>query len=450
MRDRDEAPANIMETTQPPTSPLTALLQARCPLERTRRTRRARSAAAAAVVATALLFFGCSSNESGDETPTVTVQVAAAQNETIQSQVTADAILYPRDQASIVPKISAPVRKFYVDRGSKVHAGQLLAELENRDLAGALTENEGGYQQAEANYQTALQSATQNLKLAKEQLDAQQKLYDNRQNLFAQGAVSAKDVEDARISLTQAQNQYDLAQKQFDLKAAEGQLTAAKGRDASAEAQLSYTKITSPIDGVVTDRPIYPGEMAPSGSPILTVMDSSQVIARAHVSQQEAAQLKVGDAATISISSQSEEVPGKVTLVSPALDPNSTTVEVWVQAANPGERLRPGSSVRISIVAKIVPHAIVIPAVALLTDTDGTTSVILLNSENKPEQQKVKVGIRNADDVQITDGVKQGDRVVTVGAFELNSEDPDVLAKTKIQIQAANAPDTSDDKSDDK
>lgn len=411
-----------------------------------RRTQRPLFILASAVFTTALLLCACSSKDAGDASPTVTVQVATAANGSIQSVVSADATLYPRDQAAIVPKISAPVKKFYVDRSSKVRAGQLLAELENRDLAGAVTENEGGYQQAEANYQTAVQSATQNLNLAKQQLDAEQKVYDGRENLFKQGAVSAKDVEDARIALTQAQNQFDLAQKQFDLKAAEGQLTAAKGRNANAEAQLSYTKITSPIDGVVTDRPVYSGEMPPSGSPILTVMDLSRVTARAHLSQQEAAQLHVGDEATISSPAQTEDVPGKVTLVSPALDANSTTVEIWVEAANPGERLRPGSSVRVTITAKTVPHAIVIPAVALLTDTDGTSTVILLDSNNKPKQQKVKLGVRNGDDVQITDGVKAGDRVVTVGAFELNSEDPDVLAKTTIQVQAPSAPDMGDAK----
>lgn len=412
----------------------------------TRRAQRPLTILVCAVFTAGLSLCACSSKDAGDAAPTVTVQVAAAVSGPIQSVVSADATLYPRDQAAIVPKISAPVKKFYVDRGSKVRAGQLLAELENQDLAGAVTENQGGYQQAEANYQTAVQSATQNLNLAKEQLDAQQKVYDGRENLFKQGAVSAKEVEDARIALTQAQNQYDLAQKQFDLKAAEGQLTAAKGRNANAEAQLSYTKITSPIDGVVTDRPVYPGEMPPSGSPILTVMDLSRVTARAHVSQQEAAQLHVGDEATISSPGQSEEVPGKVTLVSPALDANSTTVEIWVEAANPGERLRPGSSAHVTITAKTVPHAIIIPAVALLTNTDGTSSVILLDSSNKPQQQKVKVGIRNGDDVQITDGVKAGDRVVTVGAFELNSEDPDVLAKTTVQVQAPAAPDTGDAK----
>ena len=206
-----------------------------------------------------------------------------------------------------------------------------------------------------------MQKAEQDLKLAKQELDAAQKLYDGRQSLYAQGAVSAKDVDDARTLLIQARNQYDLAQKQFDLKVAEGQLTAAKGKTASAEAQLSYTKIVSPIDGVVTDRPVYPGEMAAAGAPILTVMNLSQVIARAHIAQQEAAQLKVGDPATISVPGQGGDVKGKVTLVSPALDPNSTTVEVWVQAPNPGDRLKPGTSVRVAIVAQTVPHAIVVP-----------------------------------------------------------------------------------------
>src|SRR5665213_4269434 len=153
-------------------------------------------------------FSGCTAQEASEVAPTVTVQVDAAEKEVIHRMVTSDALLYPRDQAAIVPKISAPVKKFYVDRGSVVHEGQLLAELKNQDLAGAVTENQGGYQQAEANYQTAVQSATQNLALAKQQLDAQQKVYDSRQDLYKQGAVSAKDVEDARISLTQAQNQY--------------------------------------------------------------------------------------------------------------------------------------------------------------------------------------------------------------------------------------------------
>ena len=230
----------------------------------------------------------------------MTVQVATASNQAIQRKISADAVLYPRDQAAIVPKVIAPVKKFYVERGSRVHAGQLLAELENQDLAGSKMKSQGGVQQAEANYQMQAQKGAQDIKLAKEQLDAQQRLYTNRQDMFKQGAISAKDVEDAGVALTQARNQYELVQKQADLKVAEAQLNAAKGDNSSAEAQLSYSKITSPIDGVVTDRPFYAGETPPVGSPIITVMDLSQIIARAHISQQEAAHLKAGDAATIS------------------------------------------------------------------------------------------------------------------------------------------------------
>lgn len=398
---------------------------------------------AVALAAASLAFFGCSSKQESEPPPTVTVQVAAAEEKSIQDVVSADAVLYPREQAAIVPKISAPVKKFYVQRGSKVRAGQVLAELEDRDLAGAVTENQGGYQQAQANYETTSQKAQQDLVLAKEQLDAQQKIYDNRLALFKQGAVSQKDVTDARIALTQARDQYQMAQKQFDVQAAEGQLKAAKGKSTSAAAQLSYARIVSPINGVVTDRPIYPGETAPSGAPILTVMDLSQVIARAHIAQQEAAELKAGDPAKITVPGQGDNFPGKVTLVSPALDPNSTTLEVWVQAANPGGKLKPGSSVRVAIVSETVPKAVVVPVASILTGPDGATSVFTLDASNKPVRKSVKVGIRTATDAQITDGLSVGERVVTVGAFELDKEDEPVLAKTKILVEAPKSPEAA-------
>lgn len=402
------------------------------------------SACLMAAVSLGTFFSGCATKEASEEVPTVTVQVGAAEKEAIKKEVKAEAILYPRDQAALVPKVSAPVAKFFVDRGSQVHAGEVLAELENRDLASAYADTEASRQQAEIAYQSTQQKAQQDLKVAKEQLDAAQKVFNNREALLKEGAASGKDVEDARIALTQAQNQYESAEKDYELKTAEAQLNSAKAKAAGADAQLSYTKIVSPINGVVTDRPFYPGEMPPAGSPVITVMDLSQVIARAHVSQAEAAQLKVGDAATISMPG-APAVPGKVTMVSPALDPNSTTVEVWVQAANPGMRLRPGANVQVAMVAETVPNAVVIPAQSLLTSSDGVTSVIALDTDNKPHKQKVNVGIRNGDDVQVTKGLQGGERVVTVGAFELDKLDEDVLPKTKIQVQAPKMPDEDED-----
>jgi len=397
------------------------------------------------MVVVSLFFSGCSKPAEEEVAPTVTVQVDAAQKEPIQLKITADAVLYPKDQAAIVPKVVSPVKKFYVDRGSHVKAGQLLVELESQDLTGAHQKSQGGYEQAEVTYQMEVEKAEQDVKFAKQSLDVAQKLYDSRQAMYKEGAVSARDVEDARLSLTQAQNQYGLAQKQSDLKVAAAQLNAAKGDAASAEAMLNYTKITSPIDGVVTDRPFYPGETAPGGAPVITVMDLSQVVARSHISQQEAARLKPGDPATITVPGQTTSVKGKVTMVSPALDPNSTTVEVWASAPNPGGRLKPGSSVRVSMVGQTVPNAIVIPLAALLTAPDGVTTVITLDAENVPSKTKVKTGIRDGAYVQITDGLQGMERVVTVGAFELDQEDEDVLKKTKIQVQAPKMPEEEDE-----
>jgi RND family efflux transporter MFP subunit len=291
------------------------------------------------------------------------------------------------------------------------------------------------------------QKTGQDLTAAKQTLDYAQKFYDGRVALLKQGAVSQKDVDDANAALIQAKNTYDLAQKQYDLKVAEGAVKAAQGDTADADATLGYTKITSPIEGVVTDRPYYPGETPAAGSPVITVMDVSQVIARAHVAQLEATSLKVGDPATITVPGTAIQVKGKVTQVSPSVDANGTTVEVWVQAPNPKDSLRPGMSVHVSMVAQSVPDTVVIPQAALLTSPEGATSVIVLDSDNKPSKKKVKVGIRDTElrTVQITDGLAGGERVVTVGAFELANEDDPVLARTNIQVQAPKMPDEDED-----
>ena len=149
---------------------------------------------------------------------------------TIEQTVTSEAILFPLAQSAIVPKISAPVKAFYVNRGSKVHAGQLLARLESRDLAAAAQDNQGGYDQAQAAYAIAtastlpeeIQKAQGDTKAAKLALEAEQKLYDSRQDLYKQGALPRKDLDQATVSLTQARNQYEIAQHHLDALMAGG------------------------------------------------------------------------------------------------------------------------------------------------------------------------------------------------------------------------------------
>jgi multidrug efflux pump subunit AcrA (membrane-fusion protein) len=365
------------------------------------------------------------------------VQIVPVSQSTLDETVTANAVLFPIAQSALVPKLSAPVKRFYVNRGSHVRAGQLLAELENRDLAAAAQENRGAFDQAQASYATAtaadipqeLQKAQLDAQAAKESFVAAQKVYDSRKQLFEQGALPRKELDQAGVDLTNARNQYEIAQKRLESlnsigaqqaqKSAKGQLESAEGKYQGAEAQLSYSQIRSPIHGVVTDRPLYPGEMASAGTPLLTVMDISQVVARAHIPQQSAALLKVGDPAEVTVPGFDNSFPGKVTIVSPALDPGSTTVEVWVTLKNPGERLKPGASVQISAVARSIKGALTIPAIALLTAQDGTTSVMVAGNDGRAHQKQVKTGVREADQVQIVDGLHAGDRVVGSGSYGL-------------------------------
>ena len=179
------------------------------------------------------------------------------------------------------------------------------------------------------------------------------KLLDSRQQLFKEGAIAQKA---GRRSAGRAGAGAGPARHRAaaparaaggrpagKVKAAAAQVEAARGHHETAQAQVGYSEIRSPITGVVTDRPLYPGEMANAGMPLLTVMDVSSVVARVNMAQDQARNVKVGNEATLTPIDGSEPVTGKVTIVSPAVDPNSTTVQVWVQADNPGERLRAGA-----------------------------------------------------------------------------------------------------------
>src|SRR5437763_5412514 len=249
----------------------------------------------------------------------VTVQAEHPEQGTISEHITVDAILAPLAQAAIEPKITAPVRKFYVQRGAKVKEGQLLAVLENADLAAAARDNKGTYIAAQAAYDTAtkaqvpedVQKAELDFAQAKANLELNQSIVNSRKQLFAEGAIPGRDLDTAQAALVQAQAAYDTAAKQLEsvktvtresaLKAAQGQLSSAEGKLKGAEAQVNYSEIHSPINGVVTDRPLYAGETAAAGAPLITVMDTSSLLARAHLAQSITQQMNLGDDAEVRV-----------------------------------------------------------------------------------------------------------------------------------------------------
>jgi HlyD family secretion protein len=392
-----------------------------------------------------LLASGCSKTAPEPE-PVVSVQVEPAKRGPIAETISAEAVLFPVQQSVIAPKITSTVGTFYVQRGSRVKKGQDLVKLENADLTAAAEQSKGDFEQAQASYAATtgatipeqVQKAELDAAAAKSNYDAQKKVYDARKTLFEQGAIPRKDLDAAQVALSQANSQNEQAQKQLQdlqrigkqlaLQTANAQLTSAGGKYNAARAALSYSIIKSPINGVVTDRPLFPGEIATANQPILTVMDLSRVIAKAHIPGAQAALIKVGNPAEIKIPNVDEPVKAKVTLVSPALDTGSTTIEVWVETAKPPAELKPGMTVEVTITSKTAKDALLVPASAVFKSDTGEI-VLVAGSDEKAYQKVVQTGIRNKEDVQILSGIKEGDLVITSGGYAL----PD---KTTVKVEA--------------
>jgi multidrug efflux pump subunit AcrA (membrane-fusion protein) len=383
------------------------------------------------------LLAGCSKKEAPEQTA-VSVEAAAAQVQPITEHIVTDAVLAPVAQAAISPKITAPVKKFYVQRGAHVKEGQLLATLENSDLTAAVTDNQGSFDAADATYQTEIkatvpedyQKAELDLAQAKANLDLNQSIVNSRKQLFAQGAIAGRDLDTSQAALVQAQAAFDAAQKHLEgmkavsheaaLKAAKGNLESARGKYQGAEAALSYSEIRSPISGVVTDRPLYAGETAASGAPLITVMDTSALLAKIHLSQPQAQLLKTGDPASVTVPGLTDPVNGRITLVSPALDPGSTTVEVWVRLENSKGNLRPVTAVHVSIAGRTAPKALVVPSEAIVVATSGKSTVLVIGADGVAHQTVVTTGLTDAGQMQILTGINAGQQVVTTGAASLD------------------------------
>src|SRR5579863_5231696 len=391
---------------------------------------------AGAAVIPLLFLPGCKK----ESTPPVEVTVQAEHPEqgTISEHITVDAILAPFAQAAIEPKITAPVRKFYVQRGAKVKEGQLLAVLENADLAAAALDNKGSFVAAQAAYATAtkaqvpedVQKAELDYAQAKANLDLNTSIVNSRKQLFAEGAIPGRDLDTAQAALVQAQAAYDSAAKHLEsmknvsreaaLKSAQGQLTSAEGKYKGAEAQVDFTEIRSPINGTVTDRPLYAGETPAAGAPLITVMDTSSLLAKAHIAQSLAQQMKIGDAATLAVPGVKDPVDARVTLISPALDPGSTTLEIWLKVDNKKATLKVGTPVKVSITGHTVENALKVPASSILTAQDGSKSVMVVGADGAAHKKPVELGIQDGDDVQITKGLTTADMVITSGSYGLD------------------------------
>lgn len=386
--------------------------------------------------------------ESEEANVVVSVKVAKAEKGNIAAQVVAVGTIWPRDKADVGAKISAQIRKMSLLKDRFVHAGDVIALLESRDLQAQRAEAVAALNQARAEERSLVTGTIPKtnaedqkaLNDARAKVNNARALYDRRRGLYERGGISKKDLEQSQLDLTTAEDELRLAQQTVALRRQslnpnDRALAAAKTAEAqqhvaTLDAQLSYATIRAPITGIVTDQFQYQGEFASAGGKLVTIADISSVIVKAPFSDTVAAQLKVGD--TVSVlptDTSAEEMHGQVTLLSRSTDPTSRAVEVWVTLANDRGHLRANGAAQVTVSANSKDDAVVVPASAVTLEAanadEGT--VMVVDAQNVAHETKVTIGIRTADKIEIVEGLQGGETIVVEGNYAL----PD---GTKVEV----------------
>jgi membrane fusion protein (multidrug efflux system) len=332
----------------------------------------------AAAVALVLWGAACHRGDAGARArPAPAVTVARVEVRDVPVEVRAPVDLRPIARADVVSKTLGYLDTVLVDRGDRVRAGQLLAIVRPSDLPDQLA------------------AARASLDLAKTNRDRVEKLAPT-------GVVSQQEVQQA-----------------------EAGLASASANLAALATRLGETKITSPLDGVVSVRRLDPGALVGPNSgavPILSVERVDTLRVFVPVNERDAAGLRVGLTAHVEV----DAVPGRsyagtVSRVSPAFDPITRTLDAEVQLKNPGE-LRSGMYGRAAIVLAVPPMAVVVPAGAVIISNDKTFAFVVAGE--KARRVEVALGFDGGDWLEIASGLAPDAEVVTAGADALADGSP--------------------------
>lgn len=418
------------------------------------------------IIAVVLIWRSRKAAATADEeaVPVVSVRVAKAEKQPIAAQVSALGTIFPREQAEVAAKISAQIKQMALLKNRVVRAGEVIAVLEARDLQAQRNEAVGALNEARATQRstttgTIPQTNAQDektLRDARANVANTRATYERRRALYERGGISLKDLEASQLALTTAQDDLRLAEETVNLRTrainpndralAEARVEQAQQHVATLDAQLGYATIRAPITGVVTDQFQFEGDFAAAGAKLVQIADISQVIVKAPFADTVAAQLKVGQSATVlPTDAPGEPMTGQVSLISRASDPANRTVEVWVTLGNEAGRLRANGAAQVKISTNAKTDAIVVPASAVTLNAtnanEGTAMVV--DDASVAHETKVTVGIHAGDKIEITSGLQGGETVVIEGNYAL----PD---GTKVEAAEEKKPDASDEDTGDK
>ncbi len=295
-----------------------------------------------------------------------------------------------------ITQVNGPITRLVADLGTRVKAGDPLLYVASSDIA----------------------TAVSTYRKAKNRLDQAQRTLDRNKDLLAHKAIAQRDLDDSQADFNDAAT--DVATSLQSLRILG--VTDADLKDAEAQtgAVRSELPMRSPIDGVVVQKLVFPGQVIQAGTTqAFTISDISSVWVQAHVYDKDLGAIKVGDAAEIRASAFPDVFHGRVTSVGDLLDPATRTTLVRIVTANPKGLLKKDLFVDVTIAAPSRRQVLVVPTTAILYDEQNLPFVYVDAGQGRFMQRIVSIGAQQGSDTEVVAGLKADERVVGQGSLFL-------------------------------
>ncbi len=356
---------------------------------------------------TAALLTGCGSSHqparpAAETGPAVAVQALTVASEDIPSVYEAVGTVRARTAAVISAKVMSYVREVKVAAGDRVRQGQLLVELDARDLEAAYRQADAGLGEA----RSAQPEVASAVNAARAQLELAQVTFRRMKDLFDQKSISNQEFDEASARLKVAQASHEMAQaRRAQLTSKIAQAEAARR---AAEVMRGYAQITAPFDGVVTEKAAEPGTLAAPGAPLVTLERQGEYRLEAAVEESRLAAIRTGQSAEVVLDALDRSLNGRVSEIVPAVDAaaRAFTVKIDLPAL---PQLRSGlfGRARFQLGQR---QALAVPAAAVIER--GQLFSVLVMEEGRARNRLVTVGQRLGERLEVLSGLQAGDRVI--------------------------------------
>jgi RND family efflux transporter MFP subunit len=353
-------------------------------------------------------ILGCGGSEEhgAEDTPSVSVSVQTVRAGQVDQRFVASGTLGGSQTAVLTSKAPGYVQEIRFKPGDPVRAGQALFILEDSELGAKLRAAEAGLEEA----RQGLTEAENGLKAAEAQARVATATYERFKTLKEKRAVAPQEFDEVEGNYTAAVAQKEMAEAA--LRRVQSSLVRA---EAQVEAVKSYTQVTAPFAGLVTERRVDIGNLAAPGTPLGVIERAGGLRAEASVPESQAGKIQVGDEALVWLQDESEPVKGRVSEVHQGVDVMTRAFMVQVDLPEdlpdtPGVNPRPGMFVRVGFNVGQT-ESILIPETALLQR--GQLEMVFVVEDGRARTRLVTVGQRRADRIEVLSGLSDGDMVVT-------------------------------------